>query len=312
MAELSNYIPINRKIFSHDFWGEDRTYSRFEAWLDLIKEARYEDAETRKLIGNKYIKWGRGELVASLRFLAERWGWSKNKVDCYLKLLIDEQMISKRTATGTAQTVITICKYDDYNPRVKKDGHKKGQQKDTLGTAKGQQRDKTNEEEERERKKEVVEEVFWAKEFDENEDWQNRPFDTPDVKKEKSCGQKENEELPPEPVIARKPVPELAEALAKVAEYAFWRNVMEHFHKSKEERETLFKRFYEYKEDTYTIRMQSWREVAQNFYNWVSTRENVDKLQAAKIALIGKKQTSSVEKAIDITTERMSKYKTGL
>lgn len=165
MGELSNYIPVSRKLFDHDFWDEKREFSRFEAWLDLIQTARFEDAETRKLIGNRYITWGRGELVASLRYLAERWGWSKNKVDCYLKLLISEQMITKRTAEGTAQTIITICKYDSYNTQIKKTGQGTGQQRDRKGTAQGQQRDKTNKEEERIRKDNNGEDISSADAF---------------------------------------------------------------------------------------------------------------------------------------------------
>lgn len=141
-TELTNYIPLSRKVFEHFLWTEDRELSRFEAWLDLLQSARFEEAETGRMIGGSFVKWKRGELPASLRFLAERWGWSKNKVDGFLKVLVSDQMIVKRTAGGTAQTVITICKYESYNVKSKT----KGQQKDIEGTAKGQEWDKTNKE----------------------------------------------------------------------------------------------------------------------------------------------------------------------
>lgn len=143
MSELTNYLPVSRQIFNHEFWTEERSFSRFEAWTDLLQTARFEEAETRKLIGNTVVKWGRGELVASLRYLAERWGWSKNKVDSFLKLLISEQMIAKRTANGTPNTVITICKYDVYNSNKKSKGQQTGHERDRTGTASGQDRDKT-------------------------------------------------------------------------------------------------------------------------------------------------------------------------
>lgn len=141
-TELTNYIPLSRKSFEHFLWTEQRELSRFEAWLDLLQSARFEEAETGRMIGGSFVKWKRGELPASLRFLAERWGWSKNKVDGFLKVLVSEQMIVKRTADGTAQTVITVCKYDSYNVKSKSKGH----QKDIEGTAKGQRGDKTNKE----------------------------------------------------------------------------------------------------------------------------------------------------------------------
>lgn len=140
--ELTNYIPLSRKSFEHAFWKEERELSRFEAWLDLLQSARFDEAETGRMIGGSFVKWKRGELPASLRFLAERWSWSKNKVDCFLKVLVSEQMIAKRTAYGTAQTVITICKYESYNTNK----NYKGQQKDIEGTAKGHGEDKTKKE----------------------------------------------------------------------------------------------------------------------------------------------------------------------
>lgn len=142
--EISNYLPFSRQIFKHEFWSEERIFSRFEAWTDLLQTARYEEAETRKLIGNSVVRWGRGELVASLRFLAERWGWSKNKVDSFIKLLISEKMISKRTADGTQITVFSIVKYDTFNPNCKIKNTEKGHEKDDPGTPPGHDRDKTN------------------------------------------------------------------------------------------------------------------------------------------------------------------------
>ncbi len=152
--QLNNFIPINRKLFKHEFWEEKRAYSRFEAWLDLVATARFTDTETHMLVGNKLVAWGRGELVASLRYLATRWGWGKNKVSNYIKLLSDEQMIKTRTADGTVQTVITICNYDIYNAKISTPGQPPGQLRDSSGTVTGQQRDKTNKENKEEKSKE--------------------------------------------------------------------------------------------------------------------------------------------------------------
>jgi hypothetical protein len=143
-SKLSNYIPINRQLFHHSFWKEDRPFSRFEAWLDLIRTARFEITEARELIDGKMVKWNRGELPASLRYLAERWKWSKNKVDSFLKLLENEQMIVKRTAEGTGKTIISLCNYESYNVNGKIEGQQKGQSRDSDGTATGQGRDESN------------------------------------------------------------------------------------------------------------------------------------------------------------------------
>ena len=141
---LFNFIPINRKIFEHKFWIEKRSFSKFEAWVDLLKSARFENTDGNILVGYQTIKYKRGQFVASYRFLATRWGWGKHKVENFLKFLCDEGMIKTGTATGTVQTVITICKYDTYNIVSEKRGQTKGQDGDTRGTGRGQQGDKYN------------------------------------------------------------------------------------------------------------------------------------------------------------------------
>ncbi len=111
---MQNFIPISRKIFDHRFWKENRTYSRFEAWLDILKSASLHDNNSR-LINGREITWNRGEWPVSIRFLCSRWKWSNSKVISFLKSLENNVMITQKKAT--ANTLITICKYDSYNIR---------------------------------------------------------------------------------------------------------------------------------------------------------------------------------------------------
>ena len=130
------YIPISRGLFEHRFWCEERCYSRFEAWLYLIKEAKIED--TKLYLASSVFIVKRGQLSVSLRFLAQAFGWSKNRVSSYLKLLQDDNMIEVGTSKGTAQTLITICNYEAYNNLNQITGQQKGQRRDSTGTAQGQ------------------------------------------------------------------------------------------------------------------------------------------------------------------------------
>lgn len=107
------YIPISRRLFEHPFWCEERVYSRFEAWIDLLQNTRFEDTE--ELIGNRLITVMRGQIPASLRYLGNRWKWSTKKVNSFLDMLVSAKMITKETPKETGQTVITICNYDKYN-----------------------------------------------------------------------------------------------------------------------------------------------------------------------------------------------------
>lgn len=118
--ENNSFIPINRRIFSHGFWKEDRTYSKAEAWIDLIQSARFEVSQGRMLIGMKVVMWNRGELVASVRFLSTRWKWSIGKITRFLDLLEAEKMIKRRQCFG--QTIITLLNYEVHNVKnIKKE-----------------------------------------------------------------------------------------------------------------------------------------------------------------------------------------------
>ena len=141
---MEYYIPISRRLFEHPFWCEERVFSRFEAWLDLVRSARFED--TKQLIGNRFIEVKRGQILVSLRFLAGRWQWSTKKVNSFLDLLIQDNMIIKETPKETGQTVVTICNYDKYNYQLSEEEPKKKQQGNTKETARKQQGNKVNKE----------------------------------------------------------------------------------------------------------------------------------------------------------------------
>lgn len=157
------FIPVSRKLFDNFLWKEKREFSHAEAWLDLIQLARFEANPTKEVINGQVIEYGMGERPLSLRLLADRWQWSKNRVDKFLDLLVSERMITKRTAFGTAkgtadgtdkgtgkrtrQTVISICNYASYNSKEEIAGQPKGQQEgQQTGQVTGQSRDNINKE----------------------------------------------------------------------------------------------------------------------------------------------------------------------
>jgi hypothetical protein len=152
-----SYVPLKRSFFNHFLWKEKRTFSKCEAWLDMIQQARFEQSEAKQLIGGKLIKWKRGQLVASIRFLGNRWNWGKHKVDDFIKMLQEETMIS--VATNQGQTIITLLNYEMHNGERQNRGHGRGQlnqppasisaglgdsEGDRRGTDGGQTGDKTN------------------------------------------------------------------------------------------------------------------------------------------------------------------------
>jgi len=108
------FLKLYRKFFEHFLWTEKREYSKAEAWVWILKEARYQPGKNKKLISGKLIEWQRGQLPASYRFLKEAWSWgSTTKVKNFLSMLEKEHMI--KTSKTQGQNVITVCKYSTYN-----------------------------------------------------------------------------------------------------------------------------------------------------------------------------------------------------
>ena len=104
---MAGWIKIHRDIQRH--WiAQDM--QKFGWWIDMLLLASYEDNEA--FLGNKVTEVKRGQFIASLRFLAERWKVSKDKVNAFLKILTEHGMINRESDKNT--TLITICKYESY------------------------------------------------------------------------------------------------------------------------------------------------------------------------------------------------------
>jgi hypothetical protein len=135
------FIRLSRRAFLHFLWREPREKTRWEAWIDLIQAAAY--APDKVLVEGRRLGIGRGEVVASLRFLGVRWGWDKNRVARFLKLLRQEGMVETRNETGV--NILKLCKYEQYNPGRDAGGTATqtmpGQRRDSGGTPMGQGRD---------------------------------------------------------------------------------------------------------------------------------------------------------------------------
>ena len=107
------FIKLNRKSFAHKFWTKARVLSEFEAWIDLIQSARYDEAVQIEYIDGREIKYGRGQYPASIRFLAKKWSWGDQKVRSFLNELKRDGSI--KTDSSQGMNIITLCKYDKYN-----------------------------------------------------------------------------------------------------------------------------------------------------------------------------------------------------
>lgn len=110
---MSDFIIVPRSIFEADKFGRE-TYSKREAFLDLVQMAAYDDTEVF-INGYRYVK-ARGQVVVSKSFLAKKWGWSVDKVRRYMSYLERNGWCECLCDHQCNQpiTLISITSYDSY------------------------------------------------------------------------------------------------------------------------------------------------------------------------------------------------------
>jgi len=125
------FILIFRSIQANWVW-HSKPFSQGQAWIDLLIQSAF---TTHNVKPGMSVE--RGQLWTTLRFLGDRWGWSKNKVASFIdKIEADKMIITKRdTKRDTGGTLITIVNYDSYQDT------KRDTNDDANGTQTGHRRD---------------------------------------------------------------------------------------------------------------------------------------------------------------------------
>lgn len=130
-------VKIARALFADEAF-KDQPFTEREAFMWMVMEAAFRDRTKR--IGAVTVDLKRGQLAASVRFLADAWKWEKSTVDRFLKRLKNRDMIG--TDCGTGVNVITIRKYNEYQGGEPDSGTAEKEKRDSDGTAAGQTRSK--------------------------------------------------------------------------------------------------------------------------------------------------------------------------
>ena len=135
---MSGAFSVNREIFDHYLFDADE-FSKRDAWLWMVSSAVYKPKKVKNPKG--VVELQRGQFCYSIRYMAERFSWSKSRVQRFIDLLQSEGMIE--TDSGTGQMVVTVCNYSNYQQEIKpKDtdsGTAAGQQRDSSGTNKNKE-----------------------------------------------------------------------------------------------------------------------------------------------------------------------------
>lgn len=105
---MAGWIKISREIANHWLWQDAE---RLKWWLDLLFLAAWEDKQV--LHDSHLFVLRRGQIIASISFLSERWGKSHPTIIKFLRLLEGEDMI-KRITIYRQTSILTICNYEKY------------------------------------------------------------------------------------------------------------------------------------------------------------------------------------------------------
>lgn len=134
------FIKIYRSLFTHWIWENDEPFDKRSAWIDLLRSARFQEEPKKEFISGKLIEVNRGQLIASVRFLKERWKWGSNtKVENFLALLEKEGMITIEKGQGVS--VLNISGFSLYNCLEETERTENGREKDTERTSGGHAKD---------------------------------------------------------------------------------------------------------------------------------------------------------------------------
>lgn len=106
---MRGFIKVHRKLWQSAIF-DGQAFDRRSAWLWMLSEARFEPGI--KYVDGREIYLSRGQFTASLRFMANAWGWKKDAVGRLLGRFETATMIETSTETGIY--VITICNYERF------------------------------------------------------------------------------------------------------------------------------------------------------------------------------------------------------
>lgn len=109
--DRAGWVAISRSLQRNFIWDSEEPFDRRSAWIDLILTANHEPGVFQSRSGET-VNVPAGATYTSIRKLAERWHWSKDKVRRYLATLTATQMITQ-TATPNG-TLLTLVKYKDF------------------------------------------------------------------------------------------------------------------------------------------------------------------------------------------------------
>ena len=110
MKLSSGWIKLYRQLQDCWIWLDKEQFDKRSAWVDLLLTANHSDKKI--LFNGELITVKRGQILTSIRKLAERWKWSYDKTSRFLKLIESDGMLRKES--DNCRTLLTIENYEFY------------------------------------------------------------------------------------------------------------------------------------------------------------------------------------------------------
>ena len=103
------WIKIQRSLTEDELYFSEK-FSKIQAWIDILLLAEYRPREI--YVRSVPLKLEKGQAAVSIRDLAQRWKWGVNRVQAFLKELVEFGKID--THKRPLISVITVLGYETY------------------------------------------------------------------------------------------------------------------------------------------------------------------------------------------------------
>lgn len=131
------WVKVYRSVTDSWIWN-DKPYSKGQAWIDILLMVNHEERNIG--IGNQIITVKKGSFVTSMLKLSDRWGWSKQKVNRFLKQLESDSKVILNM--NRKWTTVTLVNWGSYQNECNTDGTQVEQSRNTNGTQVGTNKNK--------------------------------------------------------------------------------------------------------------------------------------------------------------------------
>lgn len=106
---MEGWIKLHKSIMNNWVWSDPVA---LKAWLDLLISVNYIDKKI--LFDGDLMTIERGQIMTSIRKLAEKWACTPRKANKLLQCFVNDEMVTlKKTKRGTLLTVLNYGLYQD-------------------------------------------------------------------------------------------------------------------------------------------------------------------------------------------------------